>query len=91
MRCRRFEIANRLSIRFGEHDRHDRGDVVGIGWSSGAGIEIGRQRVVADIGKAPGNVADVLDEPKGLVDHDMDCGRAGSAGRDSRGLCGCRF
>jgi hypothetical protein len=33
-------------------------------------IKIRRQGVVADIGKAPGDVADVLDQPEGLVDDD---------------------
>src|SRR5271166_4323071 len=70
MRRRRFEIADRLRIRLAEHDRHNRGHIARIGRPSGAGIEIGRQRVVADIGKAPGNVAYVLDEPKGLMDDD---------------------
>ena len=69
MRCRRFEIADRLGVRLAEHDRHDCGHVARIGRPSGAGIEIGRHRVVADIGKAPGDVADMLNEPKGLVDH----------------------
>jgi len=35
-----------------------------------AGIEIGRQRVVPDIGKPAGDVADVLDEAERLVDDD---------------------
>src|SRR5262249_12691188 len=70
MRRGRFEILYRLRIRFAEHDRHDRGHIVRIRWSSLAGVKIGCDRVVADIGKAPGDVADMLDEPKGLVDHD---------------------
>ena len=41
MRRRRFEILYRLGIRFAEHDRHDRGHVVRIGRSPGAGIKIG--------------------------------------------------
>src|SRR5580704_828398 len=67
---RRLEVLHRLRIRLTKHDREDSVDVVRIGWPTLAGIEVGRQRVVADIGKAPGNVADVLDQPEGLVDDD---------------------
>ena len=67
---RRFEVLHRLGIRFSEHDRHHRRHVVRVGRPAGAGIEVGGERIVADIGKAPGDVADVLDEAKGFVDDD---------------------
>jgi hypothetical protein len=66
----RLEVLHRLRIRLTKHDREDSVDVVRIGWPTLAGIEVGRQRVVADIRKAPGDIADVLDEPEGFMDHD---------------------
>jgi hypothetical protein len=69
MVCRGFEVLHRFGIRFAEHDREHGVDVVRVRRSSLAGIKVGRNRVVADIGKAPGDVADVLDEPESLVDH----------------------
>jgi hypothetical protein len=44
--------------------------LMSFGWPALAGIEVGSYRVVADIGKAPGDVADVLDKPKGFMDDD---------------------
>src|ERR1700732_3115940 len=67
-RC--LEILNRLGIRLAKHNREDGIDVVRIGWPALAGIEVGRYRVVADIGKSPGELADVLDEPEGFMDDD---------------------
>src|ERR1700730_3574905 len=67
-RC--LEILNRLGIRLAKHNREDGIDVVRIGWPALAGIEVGSYRVVSDIGKAPGDVADVLDEPEGFMDDD---------------------
>jgi hypothetical protein len=43
--------------------------IVGVRRGASA-IEVGRQRVVADIGEAARDVADVLDEAESLVDDD---------------------
>src|SRR6202043_1231502 len=67
-RC--LEILNRLGIRLAKHNREDGVDVVRIGWPALAGIEVGSYRVVADIGKAPGDGAGVLDGPKGCFSDD---------------------
>ena len=64
------EILHRLGIRLTKHDREDGVDVIRIGRPTLAGIEVWGQRIIADVGEAPGDVADVLDQPKGLMDHD---------------------
>src|SRR5216684_2917069 len=69
MLCRRFEIPHRLGIGQTEHHREYRFHVVRVRGTRPM-IEIRRQGVVADIGKAPGDVADVLDQPEGFMDDD---------------------
>src|SRR6516164_240438 len=67
---RRFEILHGLGIRLTKHDRENGIDIVRIGWPAPAAIKVGGHRVVADIGKAPRDVADVLYQPKGFMDDD---------------------
>src|SRR5437660_9984718 len=69
MGCRRFEISDRLGIGQTEHHREYRLHIVRV-WGAGPVVEVGRHGAIADIGKAPGEVADVLDEPEGLMDDD---------------------
>src|SRR5205085_353784 len=67
---RRLEILHSLGIGLAKHDRENGVDVVRIGRPALAGIEVGSQRIIADIGKPPCDIADVLDKPERLVDDD---------------------
>src|SRR5439155_1287317 len=69
-RRRGFQILYRLAVRQAEHDREHRIDVFRVRRPAAPPIERRRAGAVADIGKAPRQVADVVDEPEGLLDHD---------------------
>jgi len=63
-------VAPGLLVGQPEHDRAHVVHVVGVLRTAAAPVERRRDRVVADIGEAPGEVADVIVEPEGLLDHD---------------------
>src|SRR5207244_3248424 len=67
---RGFQVLYCLSIRFTEHNWEHCVDVVRVGRPSLAGVEIGGNRVVADVGEPPCDILDMLDEPEGFMDHD---------------------
>jgi hypothetical protein len=65
---RRREVVDRLRVGQVEHRPQHRWHA-GQVRPAGTGVEVGRNRAVAEIGETAGKVADMLDQPGGLVDH----------------------
>ena len=66
---RGLEILQRLGVGQPEHDRPDIVHIVRVLRRAAPPIKRRGAGVVADIGEAPGQVADVIDKPESLLDH----------------------
>ena len=77
------EVAEHGRVGHREQPREQRLHVARGRRAAFARVEVDAQRHVADVGEAVDDVADVLAEPTGLVDHDHPC-----RGRAARALAG---
>src|SRR5579863_1262872 len=91
----RFEILHGLAVRQAEHHWEHGLYVVRVRRVAATPIERRRDRVVADIGEPPGDVADVVDEAESLLDYNdpgivPGLGGGREIGRDIRAAAGER-